>query len=110
MLCMHVDLHMCCHSYYYMYTHRYPDTDQLQTVYGTYLLPVLQHSLSSHPVWGSTARIHALAGSMVQVYEQVRILQLVENVMVVMETDFNYRRTFNFYTLFLLKEQIDNVV
>ena len=50
---------------------RYPDTDQLQTVYGTYLLPVLQHSLASHPVWGSTAKVHALAGSMVQVYEQV---------------------------------------
>ena len=54
-------------------TCRYPDTEQLQTVYGTYLLPVLQHSLANHPVWGSTARIHALAGSMVQVYEQVRL-------------------------------------
>lgn len=52
--------------------HRYPDSDQLQTVYGTYLAPVLHHCLGSHPVWGSTAKIHALAGSMVQVYEQVR--------------------------------------
>ena len=51
----------------------YPDQDQLQTVYGTYLQPVLHHSLSSHPVWGSTARVHALASSMVQVYEQVRL-------------------------------------
>lgn len=51
---------------------RYPDSDQLQTVYGTYLSPVLHHCLGSHPVWGSTSKIHALAGSMVQVYEQVR--------------------------------------
>ena len=59
---------------------RYPDTEQLQTVYGTYLLPVLQHSLSSHPFWGSTARIHALAGSMVQVYEQVSFSTLPDNL------------------------------
>ena len=73
----------------YYYTYRYPDTEQLQTVYGTYLLPVLQHSLASHPVWGSTARIHALAGSMVQVYEQVgELAEIVFVVMVVMETGF----------------------
>ena len=53
------------------YDYRYPDNDQLQTIYGTYLTPVLHHSLSSHPVWGSTAKIHKLAGSMVQVYEEV---------------------------------------
>ena len=49
----------------------YPDHEQLQTVYGTYLRAVLHHSLETHPLWGSTAKIHALASSMVQVYEQV---------------------------------------
>ena len=49
----------------------YPDDDQLQTVYSTYLGPVLHHSLSSHPVWGATGRVHALTNSMVQVYQQV---------------------------------------
>ena len=54
----------------------YPDVEQLQTVYGTYLKPVLHLTLASHPVWGSTAKVHALAGSMVQVYEQVSVLEL----------------------------------
>ena len=52
----------------------YPDQEELQTVYGTYLKPVLHHSLSTHPVWGSTAKVHALAGSMVEVYEQVSVM------------------------------------
>ena len=54
----------------------YPDVEQLQTVYGTYLKPVLHLTLASHPVWGSTAKVHALAGSMVQVYEQVSVRAL----------------------------------
>ena len=51
----------------------YPDDDQLQTVYSTYLSPVLHHSLASHPVWGATGRVHALTNSMVQVYQQVSV-------------------------------------
>ncbi|XP_040514464.1 cytoplasmic dynein 2 heavy chain 1 isoform X1 [Gallus gallus] len=50
----------------------YPDRDQLQTIYSAYLEPVLQKNLKNHPVWGSSPKIHQLAGSMVQVYEQVR--------------------------------------
>ena len=49
----------------------YSDRDQLQTVYSAYLTPVLHRDLRSHPVWGSTARVHSLAGSMVSLYEQV---------------------------------------
>ena len=46
---------------------RYPDRDELQTIYSTYLKPVLHRQLSKHPVWGSNAKISALAASMVQV-------------------------------------------
>ncbi|NXI65822.1 DYHC2 protein, partial [Anseranas semipalmata] len=50
----------------------YPERDQLQTIYSAYLEPVLQKNLKNHPIWGSLPKIHQLAGSMVQVYEQVR--------------------------------------
>ncbi|KAF7250799.1 Cytoplasmic dynein 2 heavy chain 1 [Varanus komodoensis] len=50
----------------------YPERDQLQTIYTAYLEPVLHKNLKKHPAWGSLAKIHQLAGSMVQVYEQVR--------------------------------------
>ncbi|EMP37963.1 Cytoplasmic dynein 2 heavy chain 1 [Chelonia mydas] len=50
----------------------YPERDQLQTIYSAYLEPVLHKNLKNHSVWGSLPKIHQLAGSMVQVYEQVR--------------------------------------
>ena len=56
-----------------LFSYSYSDRDQLQTVYSAYLTPVLHHDLRSHPVWGSTARVHSLAGSMVSLYEQVQI-------------------------------------
>ncbi|XP_034521541.1 LOW QUALITY PROTEIN: cytoplasmic dynein 2 heavy chain 1 [Ailuropoda melanoleuca] len=50
----------------------YPEREQLQTIYGAYLEPVLQKNLKNHSIWGSSSKIYLLAGSMVQVYEQVR--------------------------------------
>ncbi|XP_040316731.1 cytoplasmic dynein 2 heavy chain 1 [Herpailurus yagouaroundi] len=50
----------------------YPEREQLQTIYGAYLEPVLYKNLKNHPIWGSSSKIYLLAGSMVQVYEQVR--------------------------------------
>ncbi|XP_071951365.1 cytoplasmic dynein 2 heavy chain 1-like isoform X2 [Antedon mediterranea] len=50
----------------------YADQDQLQSIYSAYLRPVLHQTLERHVVWGSASRIHQLAGSMIQVYEQVR--------------------------------------
>uniref|UniRef100_A0A4W3JMF3 Cytoplasmic dynein 2 heavy chain 1 n=1 Tax=Callorhinchus milii TaxID=7868 RepID=A0A4W3JMF3_CALMI len=50
----------------------YPDRDQLQAIYSAYLQPVLHRNLKNHAAWNAPARIHQLAGSMVQVYEQVR--------------------------------------
>nr|DBA32514.1 TPA: hypothetical protein GDO54_000298 [Pyxicephalus adspersus] len=50
----------------------YPERDQLQTICSSYLEPVLRKSLQKHPVWSSASKIHQLAGSLVQVYEQVR--------------------------------------
>ncbi|XP_073674385.1 cytoplasmic dynein 2 heavy chain 1-like [Garra rufa] len=50
----------------------YPDREQLQTIYSAYLKPVLQRTLGNDPTWSSTGKIHQLAGSLVQVYEQVK--------------------------------------
>ncbi|XP_041438616.1 cytoplasmic dynein 2 heavy chain 1 isoform X2 [Xenopus laevis] len=50
----------------------YPERDQLQTICSSYLEPVIHKNLKNHPTWGSMSKIHHLAGSMVQVYEQVR--------------------------------------
>ncbi|KAJ7995299.1 hypothetical protein DPEC_G00243100 [Dallia pectoralis] len=50
----------------------YPDRVQLQTIYSAYLQPVLQRSLGSQAAWASTGKTHQLAGSLVQVYEQVK--------------------------------------
>lgn len=49
----------------------YPEREQLQTIYGAYLEPVLHKNLKNHSIWGSSSKINLLAGSMVQVYEQV---------------------------------------
>uniref|UniRef100_A0A8B9KYT5 Dynein cytoplasmic 2 heavy chain 1 n=1 Tax=Astyanax mexicanus TaxID=7994 RepID=A0A8B9KYT5_ASTMX len=49
----------------------YPDREQLQTIYSAYLSPVLQRTLGNHPTWSSAGRVHQLAGSLVQIYEQV---------------------------------------
>lgn len=50
---------------------RYPDKEQLQAIYGAYLTPILNRQLGRHSVWGNPAKVYALAGSMVQLYEQV---------------------------------------
>ncbi|XP_034460809.1 cytoplasmic dynein 2 heavy chain 1 isoform X1 [Hippoglossus hippoglossus] len=50
----------------------YPDREQLQTIYSAYLQPVLQHSLGGQAAWASTGKTHQLAGSLVQLYEQVK--------------------------------------
>ncbi|XP_072546992.1 cytoplasmic dynein 2 heavy chain 1 isoform X2 [Salminus brasiliensis] len=50
----------------------YPDREQLQTIYSAYLSPVLQRTLGNHPTWSTSGRVHQLAGSLVQIYEQVK--------------------------------------
>ena len=65
--------------FFSLYICRYPDREQLQSIYSSYLKPVLQRHLSHHAVWGNDAKIHALAGSMVQVYENVRKLFTVDD-------------------------------
>jgi len=57
---------------YVYYSCRYPSHEQLQIIYGSYLKPVLHRQLSSHAIWGNQSKIHSLAGSMVQVYEEIR--------------------------------------
>jgi dynein heavy chain 2 len=49
----------------------YPEREQLQIIYSAYLQPVLQHSLGSQAAWANAGKAHQLAGSLVQVYEQV---------------------------------------
>ena len=51
----------------------YPEREQLQTIYGAYLEAVLHKNLKNHSILGSSSKIYLLAGSMVQVYEQVYI-------------------------------------
>ncbi|KAG8452968.1 hypothetical protein GDO86_004684 [Hymenochirus boettgeri] len=50
----------------------YPERDQLQTICSSYLEPVILKKLRNHATWASVSKIQQLAGSMVQVYEQVR--------------------------------------
>lgn len=57
--------HFCASGY------SYPDREQLQTIYSVYLQPVLQRSLGSQALWASTGKAHQLAGSLVELYEQV---------------------------------------
>lgn len=57
--------------FFFLSAFSYPDREQLQTIYSAYLQPVLQHSLGSQAAWASTGRTHQLAGSLVQLYEQV---------------------------------------
>ena len=51
---------------------RYPSHDQLQIIYSTYLMPVLRQQLAGHSVWNNQSRVHALASSMIQLYDQIR--------------------------------------
>lgn len=78
----------------FVYLHRYPDRNQLQAIYGAYLYPVLNKTLSSHPVWGSIRNIQTLAGTMVSVYEQVsrRNICTRENIFMSYETHYNLRQ------------------
>ncbi|XP_028320044.1 cytoplasmic dynein 2 heavy chain 1 isoform X2 [Gouania willdenowi] len=57
----------------------YPDREQLQTIYSAYLQPVLQHSLGSQAAWASTGKTHQLAGSFVQLYEQIKAKLTVDD-------------------------------
>ena len=50
----------------------YPTQEELGTIYGALLTPVLQRSLESHPTWSSPAKASQLAGTMVRVYDEVR--------------------------------------
>ncbi|XP_053400577.1 cytoplasmic dynein 2 heavy chain 1-like [Mercenaria mercenaria] len=50
----------------------YPDREQLQSIYSSYLKPILHRQLSRHPVWSNNSKIHALAGSMVQLYDELK--------------------------------------
>ncbi|XP_036005544.1 cytoplasmic dynein 2 heavy chain 1 isoform X1 [Fundulus heteroclitus] len=57
----------------------YPDREQLQTIYSAYLQPILHHSLGNQAAWASTGKTHQLAGSLVQVYEQVKLKFTVDD-------------------------------
>ncbi|GAB1603232.1 cytoplasmic dynein 2 heavy chain 1-like isoform X1, partial [Argonauta hians] len=50
----------------------YPDHEQLKSVYMTYLSSILRQRLPNHPIWSNPSKIHSLAGSMVELYEQLQ--------------------------------------
>lgn len=66
-----VYLQLITFSSFYAFGYSYPDREQLQTIYSVYLQPVLQRSLGSQALWASTGKAHQLAGSLVELYEQV---------------------------------------
>lgn len=51
---------------------RYASQEQLQSIYGCYMAPVLRKLVDKHPVWSQPSKITALATTLVNVYEQVR--------------------------------------
>ncbi len=54
---------ICCISY--------PADEELASIFGAFLQPVLEHSLSSS-AWSSPTKAQQLAGTMVKVYDEVR--------------------------------------
>lgn len=70
-LCLFFSPTSVCFPCLFAFAFSYPDREQLQTIYSAYLQPVLQHSLGSQAAWASTGKTHQLAGSLVQLYEQV---------------------------------------
>lgn len=50
----------------------YSDREQLQAIYGAYLKPVLHKQIPGHPIWNNPSKVHAMACSMVQMYEQLK--------------------------------------
>ena len=50
----------------------YAEREQLQAVYSAYLRPILGRQLAKHPFWQSSAKVHALAGSMLELFERTR--------------------------------------
>eukprot|EP01135_Chromosphaera_perkinsii_P005308 Nk52_evm1s338 gene=Nk52_evmTU1s338 len=50
----------------------YTDIDQLQTIYSTCLKPVFEESSNKDHMWNSQQNIHKLAGSMMNLYSQLR--------------------------------------
>ena len=49
-----------------------PEREQLQAIYATYLRPILHRQLAKHPVWSSSSKIHALSGSMLEIFDRTR--------------------------------------
>ena len=52
----------------------YPDCNQLENIYSTYLTAVCRAALGGHPVWSNTGKVHTLATSMVRLYSEVSLV------------------------------------
>lgn len=50
----------------------FAEREQLQAVYSAYLRPILGRQLSKHAFWQSSAKVHALAGAMLELFERTR--------------------------------------
>ncbi|PAA68244.1 hypothetical protein BOX15_Mlig013490g1 [Macrostomum lignano] len=50
----------------------YPDKEQLQTIYSSYLKVIFDKIVPRHPVWSSSSKMHALASTMVSIFDSVR--------------------------------------
>ena len=50
----------------------FAEREQLQAAYSAYLRAILSRQLAKHPFWQSAAKVHALAGSMLELFERMR--------------------------------------
>ncbi|CAM1329611.1 Uncharacterised protein at_DN1743, partial [Pycnogonum litorale] len=50
----------------------YQRKDEMQSIYQSYLAPILSRNLSPHPIWSDDNKLRSLSGSMVQLYDQVK--------------------------------------
>ena len=57
-----------------IYSMGYPDCNQLETIYSTYLTVVCQAALEGHPVRSNTGNMHTLSTSMVRLYSEVSLV------------------------------------
>lgn len=63
-----------------MFSFRYPEKEELQNVYSTFLQPIMQKSLPKSPIWNSPGKCQQLATSMINVYENVILIAKLSRV------------------------------
>lgn len=50
----------------------YPSTEQLQTIYSSFMKPVLEKQFKRHPIWSNASKVRSLSNCMIKLYEEVK--------------------------------------